>query len=267
MKKLFSHYFPTPSYLAMDSFAIDISDKSIKYGELIKNSSGISLGKYGREKIPEGIIVSGKIEKEDELVNILKKIKEKNGFHFIRVSLPEEQMYLFTLSIPKTKNEDLRDVILLQIEEYIPLKAIDAVFDYDIIHDDGKNILVEVVSMASIVIESYISVFNKAGLIPLAFEIESQAIARAVVPIGEKAPVMIVDFGDARTGVSIYQNGRIYLTTTLSIGGIDLTNMIAKTYSISFEEAEKIGGMIVINGWTDNGFNTAKFPVKTIIFE
>jgi len=239
MKKLFSHYFPTPSYLAMDSFSVDISDKSIKYGELIKTSSGISLGKYGKEKIPEGILVSGKIEKEDELVNILKKIKEKNGLHFIRVSLPEEQMYLFTLSIPKTKNEDLRDIILLQIEEYIPLKAIDAVFDYDVIHDDGKNILVEVVSMASVVIESYISVFNKAGLMPLAFEIESQAIARAVVPVGETAPVMIVDFGDARTGVSIYQNGRIFLTTTLSIGGIDLTNMIAKTYSISFEEAEK----------------------------
>ncbi len=239
MKKLFSHYFPTPTYLAMNSFAVDISDQSIKYGELIKNPSGITLGKYGKEKIPEGVIVSGKIEKEENLVSILKKIKEKNNLHFIRVSLPEEQIYLFTLTVPKTENEDLRDVILLQIEEYIPLNALDVVFDYDVIRDDGQNILLEVVSISSEVIESYISVFNKAGLTPVAFEIEAQAIARAVVPFGETAPVMIVDFGDARTGVSIYQNGRIFLTTTLSIGGVDLTNMIAKTYSISFEEAEK----------------------------
>jgi len=239
MKKLFSHYFPTPTYLAMNSCAIDISDQSIKYGELIKNSQGFSIGKYGKERIPEGVIISGKIEKENELVSILKKIKEKNNLHYIRVSLPEEQMYLFTLTVPKTEDENLRDVILLQIEEYIPLKAVDVIFDYDVIHDDGKNILLEVVSTATEVIESYISVFNKAGLVPLAFEIEAQAIARAVVPIGETMPVMIVDFGDARTGVSIYQNGRIFLTTTLSIGGVDLTNMIAKTYNISFEEAEK----------------------------
>lgn len=239
MKKLFSHYFPAPAFLTMDSFAIDISDQSIKYGQLIKNSQGISLGRYGKEKIPEGVIVSGKIEKEDELVIILKKIKEKNKLHFIRVSLPEEQMYLFTLSVPKTDNQDLRDVILLQIEEYIPLKALDVVFDYDVIRDDGQNILIEVVSISSVIIESYISVFNKAGLVPITFEIEAQAIARAVVPTGETSPVMIVDFGDTRTGVSIYQNGRTFLTTTLSIGGVDLTNMIAKTYSIPFEEAEK----------------------------
>lgn len=238
MKKLFSHYFPAPTYLTMDSFAIDISDQSIKYGQLVKNSKGLSLGKYGKEKIPQGVIVSGKIEKEDQLVDILKNIKEKNKLHFIRVSLPEEQMYLFTLSVPKTENEDLRDVILLQIEEYIPLKALDVIFDYDVIRDDGVNLLIEVVSIASTIIEGYISIFNKAGLVPVAFEIEAQAIARAVVPTNETSPVMIVDFGDARTGVSIHQNGRTFLTTTLSIGGVDLTNMIAKTYSIPFEEAE-----------------------------
>jgi Tfp pilus assembly PilM family ATPase len=51
---------------------------------------------------------------------------------------------------------------------------------------------------------------------------------------------MIVDFGDARTGVSISINGRVLLTTTLSIGGADLTNMIAKNFSLSFDEAEKM---------------------------
>ena len=139
MKRLYNKYFPTPSYLAMNSCAIDISDQSIKYGELATSASGLHLTKYGREKIPLGIVVSGKIEKEAELVTVLKKIKEKENLHFIRVSLPEEQMYLFTLSIPKTENDNIRDMILLQIEEYIPLKALDCVFDYDVISQDDKS--------------------------------------------------------------------------------------------------------------------------------
>lgn len=224
----------------MDSCAIDISGQSIKYGKLISTSLGPRLGKYGKEKIPQGVVVSGKIENEDEMIRLFKKIKDKENLHFIRVSLPEEQMYLFTLSVPKATNEKLRDIILLQIEEYVPLKAPDVVFDFDVIKEDNQNISIEVVAIASATIESYLSVFDKAGLVPISFEIEAQAIARAVIPSGDNSPVMIVDFGDARTGVSISKDGRVYLATTLEIGGVDLTNMIAKNFSLSFEEAEKM---------------------------
>ncbi|HEY5588925.1 MAG TPA: pilus assembly protein PilM [Candidatus Paceibacterota bacterium] len=240
MKRLYNEHFPTPSYLAMNSCAIDISDQSIKYGELKVTSKGLNFSKYGNEKIPKGIVVSGKIEKEDELVIILKKLKDKENLNFIRVSLPEEQMYLFTLSVPRINSENLRDIILLQIEEYVPLKAPDIVFEYDIIEKDNQNVLIEVVAIADSTIESYLSVFNKAGLIPLSFEIEAQAIARAVIPSDDNSSIMIVDFGEERTGVSISKNGRIYLTTTLAIGGADLTNMLAKNFSLTFEEAEKM---------------------------
>jgi type IV pilus assembly protein PilM len=224
----------------MNSCAIDISEQSIKYGELGITSSGLYLNKYGKEIIPSGVVVSGKIEKEDELIQVLKKIKEKENLHYIRVSLPEEQMYLFTLSLPKTDDENIREMILLQIEEHIPLKAPDCIFDYDIISTYDQNILIEVVAIAEATLTSYLSVFKQVGLVPLSFELEAQAIARAVIPTGDINPVMIVDFGNTKTGISISNNGRVFLTTTLSIGGIDLTNMIAKNFSLSFEDAEKM---------------------------
>jgi type IV pilus assembly protein PilM len=224
----------------MNSFAVDISDRSIKYGELIITPRGLCLNKYNKVKIDEGIVVSGKIEKENELVVILKKIKEKENLHFIRVSLPEEQMYLFTLSLPKTENKNLRDMILLQIEEHIPLKAPDSLFDFNVIKEDNQNMLVEVVAIANVTIESYLSVFQKAGLVPISFELEAQALARAVIPKGDNSTVMIVDFGDAKTVISISSNERVFFTTTLAIGGIDLTNMISKNFSLSFKDAEKM---------------------------
>jgi type IV pilus assembly protein PilM len=239
MTRLYSKHFPAPSYLTMNSCSIDISDRSIKYGELKEKSFGLSLDRYGKENIPEGVIVLGKVVKEEELVNLLKKIKSKEKINFVRVSLPEEQTYLFSLFIPKIKNQNLREMILFQIEEYIPLKASDCLFDYNIILERGDDFLVEVVAIASSVLESYLSVINKAGLYPLSFESEAQAITRAVIPKGENKSIMVVDFGNVKTGVFIYKNGQVILTTTLSIGGNDLTNMIAKTFSISFEEAEK----------------------------
>lgn len=240
MKQLYNRYFPTPSYLDMKSFSIDISDQSVKYGELIATPLGLRLGRFGKEKILPGVVVSGKIENPVELIKLLKKLKEDLKLKLVRVSLPEEQMYLFTLSLPKTTEGNLRDMITLQIEEHIPLKAIDTVFEYDIISSSDQNVLIEVSAIASATVESYLSVFKEAGLSVLSFELEAQAIARAVIPIGDTEPVMIVDFGDTRTGVSIVHDGRVFFTTTLDMGGINLTNMIAKNFSLSFEKAEEM---------------------------
>ncbi len=248
MSKLYSRYFPTPAYLAMSSCALDISDQSIKYGELIATAHGLRLGRYGQEKIPPGVVVSGKIENEAKLVEILKALAARERLHFVRVSLPEEQMYLFTLSLPKTTTGDLREAILLQLEEHIPLLAIDTIFDFNIISETNQTLFIEVLAIATSVIESYLSLFKKAGLAPISFELEAQAIARAVIPHGDMNPVMIVDFGESRTGVSIADEGRVLFTTTLDIGGITLTNMIAKNFSVSFEEAEKMKRSYKLDG-------------------
>jgi type IV pilus assembly protein PilM len=149
-------------------------------------------------------------------------------------------MYLFNLSLSQTENKNLHDIIMLQIEEHIPLKAIDTVFDYDVISEDSENIIVQVVAIAISSVESYLSVFTQAGLTPLSFELEAQAIARVAIPQGDLSTVMILDFGDSRSGVSIASKGRVLSTTTLDIGGVNLTNLIAKNFSLSFEEAEKI---------------------------
>jgi type IV pilus assembly protein PilM len=240
MKQPYSRYFPTPSFLAMSSCALDISDQSIKYGELEAKPHGLRLGKFGHTKIPPGVIISGKIENEAELVRILKDLAKKESLRFVRISLPEEQMYLFTLTLPKSTSNNLYEAILLQLEEHIPLKAVDTIFDYEIVSENNESIFVQVLSIAATTMESYLSVFKQSGLVPLSFELEAQAIARAVIPFNDPSPVMIVDFGSARTGASIAHNGKVFFTTTLDIGGVAITNMIAKNFNISFEEAEKM---------------------------
>lgn len=240
MLKKHNHYFPAPSYLSMDYCAIDISNKSIKYGKLSETSSGFKLDYSGKEILPEGAVISGKIEDSDAIVKSLKKIKEREHFHFVRVALPEEQTYLFTINIPKVEGGNIRDTILLQLEEHIPLKANDTIFDYEIVKDEVKYYYVEVVAIAASTMDSYLSVFYQSGLIPLSFELEAQAIARSVIPQGDNRPIMIVDFGTDRTCISIIENGRVLLTTTLDMGSMNLTKMIAKNFSLPFEEAEKM---------------------------
>ncbi len=241
MREIYNHYFPTPDFLSMPACALDISDESIKYGEIVPSVDGFRLKYFGKEKVPPGVIVSGKIENETALVEILNNIKKQQQIKFVRVSMPEEQMYLFNLVLPNVPDSQMRETILLQIEDHVPLSAADVVFDYEVVREiDKDTLLVQVAALAASSMESYLSVFSQAELVPVSVELEAQAIARAVVSEDIKGSVMIVDFGRTRIGISIVENGRVLFTSTFGMGGQKITEIIAKHFKVSIDEAEKM---------------------------
>jgi len=240
MRQIYNNYFPTPKFLAMSSFALDISDQSVKYGKLHLSNNGLVLSNYGKENLPAGAIVSGKIENDSKIVEILKILKKRENMHFVRVALPEEQIYLFNLNLPIMKMDEIRDAISLQIEDNIPLSLNATIFDFEIINQNDKEFNIRVLATPIDLIESYLSIFDQAGLVPLSFELEAQAIARSVLHFNAKENVMIVDFGETRTGISIVEDGRVLFTSTFDLGGGILTNMIAKNFNVSFEEADQM---------------------------
>ena len=235
-----SRFFPAPGFLRISSVGVDISDRSIKFAELLPKRKKLSLGRFGEKKLEPGIIVSGKIRDQKKLVESLSALKREHNLDFVRVSLPEEQIYLFRLTIPRVEPAEVRGVIELQLEEHVPISLAEAVFDYDFIGETPKGYELQVLALSSRVIESYLSIFKQSGLNPLSMELEAQAVARTVIHAGDPGTYIVIDFGDARTGVLIVSGGVILFTSTVDVGGITLTNMIERAFQVSFEEAEKL---------------------------
>lgn len=237
---LFNKLFTLPSYLTSSSFGLDISEESIRFVELIATREGVRLGKYGEKNIPLGEIESGKIKNPKVIEEILGTLRKDEKVKSVRVSLPEEQVYLFRTKLEKEGLEDIRQGIEFTIEEHIPLAVQDVIFDYEILFQDVKNIHIQVAAISKAVIGDYVSVFENARIDVSSFELEAQAIARAVVKRGDEDTYMIVDFGKRRTGISIISKGVLMFTSTIDVGGVMLTNVIQKSFKITFEEAEKM---------------------------
>lgn len=238
--RFFLRFFPPPKFLVTPSFGIDISDESLKYVELIVTRDGIRMGKYGERKISPGIIESGKIKNLVKLKDVLTALSKEMGIKFVRVSLPEEQVYLFRLRLGKAGLKSPREGIELALEEHIPITAEDAIFDYDLIEEDKESLEVQVAAISKNVIENYISVFRDSFISIQSLELEAQAISRAVIKKGDLETYMIVDFGQTRTGIFIVSRGVVTFTSTLDIGGMSLNNMIMKNFNVSLEEANKM---------------------------
>lgn len=242
LRKRILKVFPPPRLLSMSAVGMDITDSSIRFLEFITTRHGKRLGKFGTHTIPEGIVVEGKIRNKQLLVQELAKLKEEYKFNFIRATLPEEQAYLFQTTLPLTEGDEseVRGAMEFKIEENVPILAREAVFDYEVIGYDSNGIDVNAIVFPKEMVSNYIEVFRGAGLTPLSFEVEAQAIARAVIPQNDPGTYMVVDFGKSRTGIAIVSDNILCFTSTVAVGGSALTAAIRKHFKVDQEEADKI---------------------------
>lgn len=236
----FYQFFPPPLFLQMPAVGLDISDAALRLVELVEKRKGFEIGRFGERSIPRGVIESGEVKKAAELRAILSDIKKAYDLEFVAVSLPEEKAYLFELRLPSMKYSGVRGSIELVLEEHVPIKAEEALFDYDIIKEEEGYMYISVSVIPRALVDGYLEAFSGSGITPVSFEIEVHSIARAVVPEGDTNTFMAVDFGRTRTGVSIISEGAVRFTSTVPVGGGSLTEAIAKNLKVSYEEAEKI---------------------------
>ncbi|MES2930514.1 MAG: pilus assembly protein PilM [Patescibacteria group bacterium] len=240
MKDFFNRYFSAPSYLAMNSCALEISDSSIAYAEIRSTPHGPRLSRFGRIKLPHGAVVAGKIENEKILVKIISNLARKEKIRFVRLVILEGNGELFTLTLPHMDRKDIPDALSRTVVGWNSFEPGAVAFYYRIVSALDTGMIIEVLAVPIGIIKSYLSVCDKAGLMPISFEFGAEARARAVVPDNDSRPVMIVSIGERGTQISIAEKGHVFSATYLDIGGATLSAMIARAFSITFEEAETI---------------------------
>lgn len=221
--------FPPPQYITLPSIGVDISDTSLKYIAFERehaHDTELTLKKWGDIDIPEGVVERGNVHDSGVLVSVLKEVKKQTGAEYVNVSLPEERAYLFETTIPKhTPRKEIRSLLEFRLEENVPLSPRDAYFDFAIVGTDEETgeFRAAVAVYAQDTINNYYDACVRAELMPISFEIEAQAIARAAIPQGVEDAYMIVDFGKTRMGVGIVYHGALMYTSTIDIAGQQLS--------------------------------------------
>ena len=235
--------------LKPEAFGLDISDLSLKIIKLKKRGKFLELASFGEMEIKPGIIKEGEIKDEEKLAEIIKsaikKVKgEKLKTKYVIASLPEEKAFLQVIQMPRLSEEDLKSAVIYQAENYIPLPIEEVYLDFQIVppvynHLDHFDILIA--ALPKKIIDSYLSTLKLAGLKPLVLEIESLAIARALIKNQvTTSPLLLIDLGATRTSFIIFSGHSLRFTSSIPVSSQSFTEIIAKALKISLEEAEKL---------------------------
>lgn len=235
--------------LKPESFGLDISDLSLKIIKLKKRRGFLTLSSFLETAIPPGMIQGGEIKDETSLSEIIKeacsKVKgEKLKTNYVIASLPEEKSFLQVIQMPKIPEHDLKSAVIYEAENYIPLAIEEAYLDSQIVkpvvnHLDHYDILIAALPKKTV--DPYLSCLKNAGLIPKALEIESLAIARALIK-NEIAPfpTLLIDLGATRTGFIIFSGYSIRFTCSIPVSSQKFNEAISRTLNVDLKGAEEL---------------------------
>lgn len=236
---ILDRWFPVPQYINPRSMGVDISDVSIKWAALQRDAMGVNVSHHGVAPLPQGTIEGGLVRDEDAIENVLRAMRtEARGIDAVHVALPEEAAYVFSMHIPpRSSREQALRLIEFEFEGRVPIPPAASVYDYDVIGTDESGTEIGVSVFPREVVDSYVRVCARAGLRLRSLELEARSVARATVLGDARAVTLLVDFGHTRTGFAVLAGAVPIFTSTVAMGGADITQAIMQQAHLTVEEA------------------------------
>jgi type IV pilus assembly protein PilM len=237
----FLDYFPPPRFLELPYIGINIGPRAVRFIEILRAKHGFKVGRFAEKALPPGNPALT-LRENKSLAKALRDLKEEFDLKFVEAALPEEKAYLFKMQIPNESDQRIRNFIEFHLEENVPLSLEESVFDYHLIDTDRStesNTEATISVLPAKAINEYIEVFDKAGLVPVSFLIESQAIAKAVIKKGDNDTYLIVNIGENKTVLSVISDQAVEFTSTVMVGSEDFTAALVKQFNLTPEEARK----------------------------
>jgi type IV pilus assembly protein PilM len=230
-----------------ECLGVDIGASHTKVVHLRGASDGPHVEAAFWFKTPSGSVADAVVRNVDELAEFL---RDKLHEHQIScrnavAAVSGAQVTVREGHLPKMAPKLLAKSVRYEAARYIPTPIEQTVVEYQVLgeSDDGIDILL--VAAPAQLVDSRASVLERAGLYPLAIDVEAFGLYRALV---ETAPgssddtttVVLLDLGARHTDLNIVRSGAFVLSRTLSISGESMNEVIAPIAGNDAEAADRL---------------------------
>jgi len=225
---------------------LDIGSNAIKLLELKGTKKGYQLKNIGEAILPRQSIVNKVISDPDAVAEALStlvddlRIKTKN----VAISISGHSVIIKKVSMPSMSDNELKESIPWELEQYIPQSIQDVDYDYQVVPGETPegNIDVLIVAAKKDVTNSYISIVNDVGLNPVIVDVDVFALENMYeINYAESEGLLaLVNIGASVTNINILKDGVSVFTRDITVGGNQFTEWIMKEFDVEYEEAESM---------------------------
>ena len=227
-----------------DFIGIDIGTSSIRLVQL-KGSGGVrSLVKYALVPIDSKLSLSDAPADVQKLAAVIKDLiaQTKPTTKNVAVGLPTNKVFTTIVDIEKLSAGELAKTIELQADTLIPTPIDESKIDWSVLGTspvDPTKVEVLLASIPNEYIEKRLDMLENLGLNVIAFEPDSLAMARAVIPADVTTPILTVDMGDLSTDIVIVSGGGPRLIRSIPTGTDAIIKAAVQNLNIDEKQAEQ----------------------------
>jgi type IV pilus assembly protein PilM len=230
---------------------LDIGSHSIKLVGLKITSRGRFLTHFGVKEIPRG---SDK-EDGDFIAETIKAIFREAGLKpgKVRLTVSGAGVHIRQVTLPSMPKADLPEAVRWEIRAYLPFPADTARIDFyildEFVENNAQKLALIVVACPPPLIDRTLSLAGKAGLRPVHLDVAPFALWNILLAwdgFQRDEGVALLDIGDDKTGLHIFQGGILQFSREITPAGADITRAImegigsADETNLLYERAERI---------------------------
>lgn len=227
-----------------DFFGLDIGTSSIRAVQLRGGGPVKSYVKHTQVAIDPKLTASDSKADQQQLGQVIRDMIAKSGIssHNVAVGLASQRVFTTVVDIDRLTPDEMAKSIRFQADSLIPTPLIDSKIDWAQIGDSPKDPAKVEVLLSSITnefVEKRLDILESIGLNVIAFEPDTLALMRAIIPAEATVPQMVLDIGEKSTDLIVAMNGAPRLTRSIPTGLEAIVKACVQNLNIDQKQAEQ----------------------------
>lgn len=193
-----------------DFFGLDISTTAVRAVQLAPTGAGKwTLRHYGYAPIDAQLGLADSAEARHRLGEVVMTVIGQSGIKTkdVAIGLSASKTFVTVVDMPATSEDELKNTIKYQIDQYIPMPLDEAKVDWALLGQSLHDPSQQEVLLASTAIsyaEDRLELVEGLGFNVVVAEPDPIAMLRSVVQRGHKDAQVVVDIGEQSINVAMY---------------------------------------------------------------
>lgn len=227
-----------------DFFGLDIGTTAIRVVQLKGPGPVKALDRYGHAPVEGTTAMSDAKLDQKKVSQAVHDLVRRVGISTenVAVNLPSNRVFTAMTDWDRMPEEELAKTIKYQAESIIPTPLAQSKLDWAVIGDspsDPKKMEVLLSSVPNDFVESRLDMLESVGLNVIAFEPDSMALARSIIPASVTSPQMVLDVGSTATDLVIAIAGTPHLARSIPTGSQAIVRAAVQSLNIQPSQAEQ----------------------------
>ena len=227
--------------------SLDIGSDKVKAIQLKKKGSAIELERFGMADVyPNGDKATFSGDKRAALIQAARKAMDDaniNAKHCVS-AISGESIIVRYIQLPKMPEDELRNALRWEAEEYIPFHIDEVNLDSVILGESTEQGKLDVLLIAAKkdMVNEHTELIKSLGLTPTIVDVDSFAFLNCYegnYQPDQNACVCLLNIGAEITNINIYIGGTSRFSRDITVAGDAITGSIMQKTGMTYQRAEE----------------------------